>query len=950
LEIRSPSAAAFQLDPLESATPLDIKETIVRVKRILVALAGTVLALTAAAPAFADGALPKGVTRVTEVEGVTEYRLGNGLQVLLFPDNSKPTVTVNVTYHVGSRMEDYGETGMAHLLEHLLFKSSKSYKNIGQELSKRGMQFNGSTWFDRTNYFETFPTDPAAIDWALGMEAERMLQSSVSKADLDPEMTVVRNEMESGENNPFRILWQRMAAVAYEWHNYGKSTIGARADVENVNIPHLQAFYRKYYQPDNATLIVAGHFDAAHVLEQIATKFGALPKPTRVIDPTWTLDPVQDGERSVTLRRVGAEQIVAALYHTPAGAAADQAAFEVIDTALADTPNGRLHKRLVEAGKAKSLQSFAFGLAEPGYVLVGATLRPTDNLADAQKILLDTVEGLAKEPITEDELKRAKQQQANQFDQVMNDPQYFGIAISEAISQGDWRLLFFNRDRVKNLKLEDVNRVATTWLKPSNRTLGLFVPTDKPDRVPEPAKVDIAAVMKGFTPGKAIAAGEDFKATPQNIEARTQRSTLPSGAKLALLPKKTRGETVTVRVQMHFGNESNLKSKRVAASQVGPMLTRGTAKHTRAQIADMADALHMEWTVGGSTADGWADLNTKREHLADALKLLGEVLREPSFPADEFTQLKRQAIGQAEAASKEPQPIARKALSRHLDPYPADDARYTPTFDEQVKELDASKFEDVKAFYQHYWGANNAEIAVVGDFDPIAVKTQLGQLFGDWKSGADYARLPHPMSQAAATSLRAETPDKANAVASGTLPLPLKDTDPDYPALIAAAQVLGANQFDNRLIARLRIKDGLSYGAGGYLWASEFEPSGGLAFYAIYAPQNRAKVEAGFKEEIERFVRDGITADELASAKKSYASDRTDALANDRSEAYELTNGARIDRTFAYQGEQEKAVAALTVEQVNAAIKKWIKPGNVVWSLAGDFAKADKAAAAPAAK
>ena len=922
-----------------------------RVKRILGLFAGTLLVFGVVAPAFADGTLPKGVTKVIEVEGVSEYRLANGLQVLLFPDNSKPTVTVNVTYHVGSRMEDYGETGMAHLLEHLLFKSSKSYTNIGQELSKRGMQFNGSTWFDRTNYFETFPADPAAIDWALGMEAERMLQSSVSKVDLDPEMTVVRNEMESGENSPFRILWQRMAAVAYEWHNYGKSTIGARADVENVNIPHLQAFYRKYYQPDNATLIVAGHFDAAHVLEQIAAKFGALPKPTRTIDPTWTLDPVQDGERAVTLRRVGAEQIVAALYHTPAGAAADQAAFDVIDTALANTPNGRLHKRLVEAGKAKSVQSFSFGLAEPGYMLVGATLRPSDNLGDAQKILLDTVEGLAGEPITEDELKRAKQQQANQFDEIINNPQYFGIAISEAISQGDWRLLFFNRDRIKNLQLADVNRVATTWLKPSNRTLGLFIPTDKPDRVPAPKKVDIAAVMKGFSPGKAIAAGEDFKATPENIDARTQRSTLPSGAKLALLPKKTRGETVTVHLQTHFGNETNLKNQRVAARQVAAMLTRGTARHTRAQIADMADALHMEWSINGSAAEGSVDLTTKREYLADALNLLGEVLRQPSFPVDEFAQLKRQAIGSAETSSKEPMPIANKALNRHLEPYPADDARYTPTFAEQIKELDALKLDDVKSFYQRYWGANNAEIAVVGDFDPVAVKAQLTQLLGDWKSGADYARLPNPMSRAAATTLRAEAPDKANAFATGALPLPLRDDDPDYPALIAAAQVLGANQFDNRLIARLRIKDGLSYGAGGFIWGSEFEPSGQMGFYAIYAPQNRARVEAGFKEELDRFVRDGITADELASAKKSYASERTEALSSDRSEAYELAGGERVGRTFAYQSGQQKAVAALTVEQVNAAIRKWIKPANVIWSLAGDFAKADKsAAAAPASK
>ena len=923
-----------------------------RVKRILGLLACAMLAFTVAAPAFADSALPKGLTKVTEVEGVTEYRLGNGLQVLLFPDNSKPTVTVNVTYHVGSRMEDYGETGMAHLLEHLMFKSSTSYTNIGQELSKRGMQFNGSTNVDRTNYFETFPTDPASIDWALGMEAERMISANISKADLDPEMTVVRNEMENGENNPGRILNQRMLSAAYNWHNYGKSTIGARADVENVNIAHLQAFYRKYYQPDNATLIVAGHFDAQHVLEVIAQKFSALAKPTRVLEKSWTLDPVQDGEREVTLRRVGAEQLVGALYHTVPAAAPDAAALDVVANALGDVPNGRLHKRLVETGKAKAAYAYSAGLAEPGYFYAGANLRPSDDLAAAKKILIDTVEGFAKEPVTAEELKRAQQQEANQFEKVMENPQFFAIAISGAISQGDWRLLFFERDRMKNLKLDEVNRAALVWLKPSNRTLGEFIPTDKPDRVPEPAKADVAALLKDFKGGAAVAAGEDFKATPENIDARTQRFVLANGLKVALLPKKTRGETVNVNLQTHFGSEANLKGKRVVGNVTGEMLARGTSKHTRAQISDLTDALKTHLNVGGGATSGYAMFETKREHLADALELATEILREPSFPADEFEQLKHQQIGALESASKEPQPIANRALNRYLYPYPVDDVRYTPAIEEQIKDINALKLDDVKKFYKDYYGANNAELAVVGDFDPVKVKEEITKLFGDWKSTAGYARVPSPMSQAKASRLSAETPDKANAFAVGNLPLPLQDNDPDYPALIAAVEVLGSNGFDNRLIARLRVKDGLSYGAGARLSASEFEKTGSIVFSAIYAPQNRAKVETDFKEELERFVRDGITADELASAKKSYASSVTSSWASDGFEAWLLNSSQHIDRKFDYYSTLHKAVADLSIEQVNAVIRKWIKPADVVWSQAGDFAKADSktAVAAPASK
>ncbi|NDU92621.1 MAG: insulinase family protein, partial [Ferrovum sp.] len=254
--------------------------------------------------------LPAGVSQVTQVEGVTEYRLANGMQILLAPDPGKPTTTVNVTYRVGSRMESYGETGMAHLLEHLMFKGTPQHKDITAELTRRGMRPNGTTWFDRTNYFESFAASQTNLDWALRMEADRMVHSFIARKDLDSEMTVVRNEMESGENEPSEVLMDKVMAAAYQWHNYGKSTIGARSDVENVSIPRLQAFYRKYYQPDNATLVVAGSFDQAKTLALIAGVFGKIPKPERVIEPTYTLDPVQDGERLVTLRRVGDVQYV----------------------------------------------------------------------------------------------------------------------------------------------------------------------------------------------------------------------------------------------------------------------------------------------------------------------------------------------------------------------------------------------------------------------------------------------------------------------------------------------------------------------------------------------------------------------------------------------------------------------------------------------------------------
>ena len=226
-------------------------------------------ALLFTAPLLLADSLPKGVSQVTSVEGITEYRLPNGLRVLLMPDASKPTVTVNMTYLVGSRHENYGETGMAHLLEHLLFKGTPGNPKIPEEFNKRGMRMNGTTSLDRTNYYELFQANDDNLKWALDMEADRMVNSFIAKKDLDTEMTVVRNEYERGENSPGSVLMKRMQSVAYDWHNYGNSTIGNRSDIENVKIENLQAFYRQYYQPDNAVLLVAGKFDTAKVLQWI---------------------------------------------------------------------------------------------------------------------------------------------------------------------------------------------------------------------------------------------------------------------------------------------------------------------------------------------------------------------------------------------------------------------------------------------------------------------------------------------------------------------------------------------------------------------------------------------------------------------------------------------------------------------------------------------------------
>src|SRR5664280_2805131 len=353
--------------------------------------------------------LPPGVQKVTSVEGITEYAFPDGLHVLLYPDNSKPKVTVNMVYLVGSRNEGYGETGMAHLLEHMVFKTTTSGREIFKELTDRtGGNFNGGTSYDQTMYYETLNASDENLRWALRLEADRMVNMTMEKKDLDTEMTVVRNEMEAGENSPLNVLQERILAAAYNFHNYGKTVIGNRTDVERVPITNLAVFYAKYYQPDNAELVVAGQFDESKALALVAETLGAIPKPGRVLTQPYTAEPTQEGERSVMLRRVGSIQGIMVAYHIPAALHPDIAALEVMAQVLGAPQTGRLYKALVDNKKAVAAGMSAGGMHDPGFAFAFAQLKPDQSIDEAQQILLKTVEGLASEPPPQEEVDRAK--------------------------------------------------------------------------------------------------------------------------------------------------------------------------------------------------------------------------------------------------------------------------------------------------------------------------------------------------------------------------------------------------------------------------------------------------------------------------------------------------------------------------------------------------------------
>jgi len=818
--------------------------------------------------------LPQGVQKVTSVEGVTEYALPNGLHVLLFPDTSKPKVTVNMTYLVGSRHEGYGETGMAHLLEHMLFKTTKSGRDVKKELSDHGAEFNGTTSYDRTNYFEVVPANDDNLKWAIGLEAERMVGMRIEKSILDTEMTVVRNEFEMGENSPSRILEQRVLSAAYVFHNYGKSTIGSRSDIEHVPIDRLAAFYQKYYQPDDAMLTIAGNFDEPKALALVAAAFGGIPRPTRKLEQTYTVEPTQDGERSVTLRRVGDSQEIRVAYHGPSGAHQDGAALDVLSEILAEPPAGRLYKALVTNKKAVGVSAEFQSMHDPGFLMVTVRLRPDQSIDEARDIILKTVEGVASEPPTKDEVERAKSRLLKGFELEMTNSESVGLMFSESAAIGDWRLLYLSRDQTKAITPEDIQRVAKAYLKPSNRTLGEFIPTKDPDRAEIPLTPDITALLKDYKGGAAVAQGESFDLTPANIESRLTRVKLPNGMKLVMLPKKNRGGTVIATLQGRFGDEKSLFGKVTAASMTGALLMRGTKNKTRQQIQDETDRLKAHVGVSGGPNFAGASIETTEANLAGALRLAAECLMEPTFPETEFEQVRQQRIAQVETNKSDPQNLAFIEYQRHLNAsYPRGDVHYTPTPDEQIEDLKKVTLAEAKKFYQDFYGGGTGEIVVVGQFNKDEIQKVVTELFGNWKTPVPAQRILNPYKKVAPENQKIETPDKQNAVFLATVSFPFSDEEPDYPALAMASYIFGGTPA-SRLWQSIREKQGLSYMVQSMVSVPTKDTGANMMGIAISAPQNAPKVEASFKEELARVLKDGFTKEEVDAAKKAFLDER----------------------------------------------------------------------------
>ncbi|MDC6351267.1 pitrilysin family protein [Zeaxanthinibacter sp. PT1] len=880
--------------------------------------------------------------KTASVEGITQYELDNGLKVLLFPDNSAQTITVNITYLVGSRHEGYGEKGMAHLLEHMVFKGTPNRPDIPKELTSHGARANGTTWYDRTNYYETFNATDENLEWALDLEADRMVNSFIAKKDLDSEFSVVRNEFESGENNPTGVLLEKVINAAFLWHNYGNSTIGNRSDIERVPIDNLKAFYKKFYRPDNAVLMITGKFDEEKTLELVEDKFGNIPKPDSPIRDSYTEEPAQDGEKLVALSRVGDLQLVSSLYHTPSGSDPDYAAMAIVEQVLTDEPSGRLYKALIETQKASSLWSFSPFTKEPGFLYINVDV-PSDKDADeVQSILTSVLDQVRENPVTQEELDRAKANLMKDFDQILRNSARLGTYMSEFIGAGDFRLAFIHRDRVEAMTLEEVNKAASKYLIPSNRTIGRFYPTKDPERVAIPHVANLDSLVSGYKGKESKGTGEAFDVAYDKIEERLVRGEMDNGIKYGFIEKSNRGATVTFNFSIRNGDVKSLSNKGMIPSFTAAMLNKGTTSMTRQEIEDELSRLKSSVNLYARNGNTYASIESTEENLQEVVKLMIDMIKNPAFEPSELEKIKTERLASLENNKTEPQFLASQRLGEINNTYPKGHPNYTMTIEEQEAAIKAVTVEDIRKFHDEFYGLGKSILVSIGDQDVDQLKRMMQEAFTGFESDHPYSEIKNPFQANKPVHEDIQTPDKQNAMTFGGQSINISEYHEDYAALTIASTILGGGFLNSRIADRLRQKDGVSYGAGaGFQADSDKDDSNSRMFiYAIYAPANYDKVQLGFKEEIARFITDGITEEELKDAINGWVQGRTVSRAKDNELASLVNNNIYYDRDMEFHKSIEDKVTSLTVKDVNAAIKKYIKPFTE-WTVvnAGDFKK-----------
>ena len=923
-----------------------------------VPLLATVLFLGAPAPA-PPAALPANVEKVEAAGGLTQYRLrSNGMTLLLAESHAAPVVTFMVVYHVGSRNEAPGNTGSAHLLEHMIFNKStenfgkaKGHRTFQEVLYEAGADFsstNMTTWNDRMNGYSTVPA--GKLDLAMRIEADRLGRGLILDEERQSEMSVVRNEYEIGENNPSNALDKAVVGTAIVAHPYHWDTIGYRSDIEGVSTEKLREHYKAFFWPDNAEAILVGDFEPARALALFDQTFGAFPRSKNPIPRVITVEPPQEGERRVVVKRPGGVGLVQAAYPRPGALHPDFIPLDVLTSILGEGKSSRLHQALVEKGLASSVSASNNTFRDPFLIQFEAKVAPGVSHAQVEGALKNVLQETAAKGVTDAELRRAQSQIEVAVIKSRDGTFPYAAALGEAVASADWKWFVGYIDAVRRVSAADVQRVAAATLLPDHATIGWFVPeeTGAPKAAlaqayPGPAaRTSPAQEAAAPRPAGPEAPVRTPTASPSSVSgevrtfaSRTRRRVLPNGVTVDVLENHA-VPTVALHGILLAGGIAAPPGKPALPQLTAMMVQRGTTKRDKAVINALLDGTGASLSFTSAAAETTIAGAGLARDLPLLLDVLGEELRAPAFPEEELLKAKSEMKAELLQAADSTSQRGFARLTQLV--FPGGHPYRQPTPEEMLRSLEVATSADVRTFHGARYGGASLIISIVGDVDAARTIALVVKALGGLPKGTRPV-FPEPRTSTGPAVREAVTmKGKANmnlllGEASG-----LRWKDPDYEAALVANGALGQTALTSRIGKRVRDAEGLSYSLASRFFLTDVL-DGMWAVNVNVAPPNLTKALKSTREEIDRFCREGVTEAEVQEQKSSFAGNYQVRLGTNAGMASALSTAEKWGVGPAYLDEFPKRIGKVTRDEVNAAIKAHLAPDRLHLVVAGDLEK-----------
>ena len=887
-------------------------------------------------------------------QNVEEYRLDNGLRIILAPNDKENKIFMNTVYLTGSLNDPKGKGGLAHLLEHLAFKGTKNVK--GDEFQRRLDQYtlmtNASTDYYSTKYTNVIRPEKTALSEVIFLEAERMDQLVLQEKYVPTEIDIVKREREIRLDQPFSVLMDQVFKSAYGNQYLGRLPIGDLNELQSINMQELNQFYRSWYAPNNAFMVISGKFDKAEVLKQIDSHFSPIQSrsvPAQVKVPA--LKPEQIQQREFTVQK-GSDLAKFNIYLNGPD--------EKIKTALAVSPtlytlqpSGHLYQSMVESGKSTMVQSSTWLDKDFNLVFMGAIYAPNHQPKTVEQSLIQGVE--QSQPFTEAELNRVKNLTRNQADNIKNSATALGSRLSDyAVAySGDWSQYFKDLNAIENLNVSQVNQVYRGFLKPEYRISGNILPTPedqkKAQEVPqtEVPKKTLDQQAETEEPLKDVsvyqAEVKQYVAqSKQYLSAKDkqiQRGKLKNGIKYALFQTNIRDDKVYATISLDFGTAQSLMNKGEILDLTAYLMLRSSETQSLQQIADKIIEVGGSATASPSSNGLNIQISAKKEKFAEFFQYVVDVLKNPAFEQSQFNLIKGQTLSSLDRPYTEPDTVSSLTMARTIEVYQPGDIRFHFEPELATRQFKAATREQVVALYQQFFKTHHAHIAVTGEFQPKSIQKMLKNSFADWKAAQPYERLKSEYRSYPAQKIHALSEQREFGSYQALLTFPVGADHADVPALQVFRHILGDSQLSSRLAQELREKNALVYGFSAHVQFNEWADSGALALGANYTAGKSAQVSQTVHQVLNELLTRGVTEQEVEAAKASILKKRVNALEDDRRIHSMLVPQLEKDRKLIYREKRDQAIAQLTKADIDAVIKKYIKLDQLVEVMADQYGK-----------